>query len=177
MNNFDTNIRKAELDSIKDTDGKDDFTEGKTYEQKLEMVKGKYDSLEEYRKAHRDVSFWDKIKLTVQGKTDVGRIAGTALDLAEIVAPNWAVQVRHRIQSQIKPKKMKLLKELKRRLSQPAGKAVLTVLVAIAGFFGAHVGVAELSANLSAILQGVIGAIGGAVALYHMFRDEEAQTQ
>jgi len=129
MNDFDTNIGKAELDPIEDTDGQDDFTEGKTYEQKLEMVKGKYDSLEEYRKAHRDVSFWDKLKLTVQGKTDVGRFVGTALDLAEIVAPNWAVQVRHRIQSQIKPKKMNWIKSrLKEKSTWRGIVAVLTAL-------------------------------------------------
>jgi len=110
MNNFDTNIPEADLDPIKDTDGKDDFTEGETYEQKLEIIKGKYDSLEELIQAHKDVSFWDKLKLTVQGKTDVGRVTGTVLNIAELFAPSWAVKARDVIQSQTKPKDMNILK-------------------------------------------------------------------
>src|SRR5699024_4067291 len=45
------------------------------------------------------VTFWDKLKLTWQGKTKVGRIAGTALDISEFFAPSWAVKTRDLIQS------------------------------------------------------------------------------
>lgn len=94
------NIPEADLDPIKDSDGKPDFTEGKTYEQVLEIATGaKYDSLEELIQARSKVSFWDKLKLTWQGKTQVGRIAGTVLDVAELIAPSWAVKTRDLLQS------------------------------------------------------------------------------
>lgn len=66
----------------------------------LEKAKGaKYDSLDEFVEAHKSVSFWTKIKHTWQGKTDVGRIIGTGLDIAELFAPKWAVKTRTVIQS------------------------------------------------------------------------------
>ena len=193
MNSFDTNIGKADLDPIKDTDGKDDFTEGVEYDSELKKAPPtKYDSVAEAFLV--EDGFFKKIgsaiTQTVAGRTTVGRVLGIGLDVATFVFPYGSKidKIRKTTKTLLgldqrkfkyQPNKgnMKLLKEIKRRLSQPAGKAVLTVLVAIAGFFGAHIGVAELGANLSAVLQGIIGAIGGAVALYHMFRDEDAQAQ
>ena len=161
MNNFDTNIPEADLDPIKDTDGKDDFTEGETYEQKLEIIKGKYDSLEELIQAHKDVSFWDKLKLTVQGKTDVGRVTGTVLNIAELFAPSWAVKARDVIQSQTKPRPM--LNSKKWYQSKTIWSAVLVAVMAVLNGLG--VDIASNPQLTSTILQ-VGMAVAGAFGLY-----------
>jgi len=118
------NIPEYDLDPVKD-----DLTESNKYGQKLDVIQGKYDSIEELLEAYRDVTFLDKIKLTLQGKTDVGRIAGTALDIAGLIAPEWAVRVRHRIQSKIKPKKMNWIKN--RLKERTTWQGIISIITAI----------------------------------------------
>ena len=93
------NIEQAYFDPITDSDGKDDFTEGVKYEQGLELSTGaKYESVQELIAAREKLSFGEKLKLTWQGETRVGRIAGTVLDIGELIAPTWAVRLRDSLQ-------------------------------------------------------------------------------
>lgn len=79
----------------------------------------KYETLEELREARQKVNFWTKLKLTWQGKTKVGKITGTALDIAELFAPSWAVKTRDVIQTRTKPNNMKSI--LKRTFTTDGG--------------------------------------------------------
>jgi len=90
MNDFDTNIGKADLDPIKDTDGKDDFTEGIKYDSELKKAPPtKYDSVAEAFLI--EDGFFKKIgsaiTKTVAGRTTVGRVLGIGLDVATFVFP------------------------------------------------------------------------------------------
>lgn len=77
-----------------------DITEPIIDESIIQKATGaEYESLEELREARSKLSLWKKLKLTWQGRTRVGRIAGTVLDLAEIAAPGWAIKTRDLIQS------------------------------------------------------------------------------
>lgn len=73
-----------------------------------------YEDWEQMREARQQVSFWTKLKLTWHGKTKVGRIGGTFLDVAELFAPTWAVKTRDIIQSQTTPNNMSFADKLKK---------------------------------------------------------------
>lgn len=162
-----TDLPQARPDPIPDSDGQDDFTEGMTYQTAINIASGaKYESLRQFLEARERLSFWDKLKLTWKGKTRVGRVAGTVLDIAEIILPAWAGRMRDHLQSKQTEDKMS-------KIAQTSTKAGATIIAMILAYFGIEVSAEVLSENLNLILQAITMGIAGITAIIEIIRDED----
>lgn len=53
-------------------------------------------------------TFWDRVRLTWRGETDVGKALGIGLDIAESFAPQWVAKTRTLIQHNQRPMVQKM---------------------------------------------------------------------
>lgn len=91
MTNQNPNTDPIRPDPIEDSDGKDDFTEGKPYIEEVHKmtVKGDLKPMVHYAlpKDSNAEQLFDFLLKTIAGRTDVGRIVGEGKDVAKYVLP------------------------------------------------------------------------------------------
>lgn len=173
MTNQNQNTDPIRPDPIEDSDGKDDFTEGKSYIEEVHKVtvNGDLEAKVQYivSKDSGLERFLDTILKTIAGRTDVGRIVGEGKDIAKYVLPYGEQidaltdKVGELARNELQPnnEQMAQLKEgtfnkIIRFLKQESTRRGVALVVGLAGgWLGFDINPEDL---MTSIISGVTGA-------------------